>query len=86
MPVQRIVKLQPFWIDHFTGPVRSEKLMLQEELSGAFDRLPAVGVVRHPVILDETPEGRQAFVEGRVAGAFCLVAIPAAIRPLPLKE
>src|SRR5512133_1771188 len=61
-------------------------MVLEEELRrplGCLARPPGTSRAR---VLVQPPHGRERFVEGRAPPASAVVAVPAAVRPLPLDE
>ena len=70
----------------FAGRKRPEQPVLEQELRGAGGGLPRLGLSGRDPVLVQAPHRRQRLVERGAVTRRLLVAVPAAVRPLPLDE
>ena len=86
VPVGRVVRDEPSGMDRLSGRERAEEVVLEEELRGAVRALLRPRLAGGEPVLVQAPHRRERLVEGGAPAGRLLVAVPAAVGPLPLGE
>ncbi len=68
------------------GLARPEEAPLEEEFRGSLHRLAGVWITGQPMVGGETPHRAKTLVDRRARWVCIAVAVPAAVRPLPLEQ
>ena len=77
------LRMKSLGLTFFASSTGTEDAMLQKELRSLLHRLASSIGSGSMIILDQSPEGRQALVERGVPRLLPTVTIPSPIRPLP---
>ena len=86
VPERRVAQRRERRVDRLAVRELPEEAVLEEELRGSVGSAFRVAISRRGRVLVEAPHGRQRLVERRASPRRLLVAVPAAVGPLPLDQ